>query len=410
MSFWGRFWRQAALLARHRQIAATGATAVVVVIAGCAYAAVSPGSGHQTSGQQALSHVSDNRTDTQPSKKPAPPPPKPLDVVSVTPHQGASGVNGTDAIKVTFASELSPATPLPRLSPKISGSWQVSGDTATFTPQTGYLPGTTVRVTVPVGVRGTGTHPREVLKAQTTRFTTGGYSTSRLQQLLAHLGYLPLTFHPSYSSGSIASGDAKAQLSAAYDAPSGSFGWDGDYPSELTSQWRTGEDNIVTAGAVRAFEYDQGLTMDGQAGPMVWEHLLTAVAKDQRNPHGYTYALANQGGYNESLQVWHDGRRILDTPANTGIAKAPTEDGTYPVYERLQFQHMKGTNPDGTKYNDPVWWIAYFHGGDAVHGFQRASYGSYQSLGCVELPVGTAKWIWPYLTYGTLVTVQGPVA
>jgi lipoprotein-anchoring transpeptidase ErfK/SrfK len=71
---------------------------------------------------------------------------------------------------------------------------------------------------------------------------------------------------------------------------------------------------------------------------------------------------------------------------------------------------MQGTNPDGSHYDDPVYWISYFNGGDAVHGFVRASYGFYQSDGCVELPPTTAQFIWPYLTYGTLVTVQGPVA
>ena len=71
---------------------------------------------------------------------------------------------------------------------------------------------------------------------------------------------------------------------------------------------------------------------------------------------------------------------------------------------------MKGTNPDGSKYADPVYWISYFNGGDAVHYFDRASYGFYQSLGCVELPWTPAKFIWSYLTYGTLVTVTGPVA
>ena len=409
MSFWGRFCRQAVVLARHREIAATGAAAVVVVVAGCTYAATSSGNGHQAPGQQALSKVSDNRTAASPKAKPAPPP-KPLDVESVTPGEGSTRINGTDAIKVTFASALSPTTSLPRLYPKIAGSWQVSGDTATFTPETGFQPGTTVTVTIPAGIRGAGTHPLVVTKTQKVKFTTGSYSTLRLQELLAQLGYLPYTFHPSESSGDVAAGDAKGQLSAAYDAPSGSFGLNGSYPSQLTDKWAKGESNIVQTGAVRAFENDQGLTMDGVAGPQVWAQLLTAVAKNQTNPHGYTYALATQGGDNENLRVWHDGKQILDTPANTGIAAAPTDDGTYPVYERLQFQYMQGTNPDGSKYKDPVWWIAYFHGGDAVHGFQRASYGWYQSLGCVELPVNTAKWLWPYLTYGTLVTVQGPVA
>ena len=38
---------------------------------------------------------------------------------------------------------------------------------------------------------------------------------------------------------------------------------------------------------------------------------------------------------------------------------------------------MSGTNPDGSHYSDPgVPWVSYFNGGDALHGFLRASYGS----------------------------------
>ena len=49
--------------------------------------------------------------------------------------------------------------------------------------------------------------------------------------------------------------------------------------------------------------------------------------------------------------------------------------------------------------------VSYFNGGDAVHYFARGSYGSPQSLGCVELPYTAAKQAYPYLPYGTLVTV-----
>jgi lipoprotein-anchoring transpeptidase ErfK/SrfK len=67
---------------------------------------------------------------------------------------------------------------------------------------------------------------------------------------------------------------------------------------------------------------------------------------------------------------------------------------------------MKGTNPDGTKYDDPaIPWVAYFNGGDAVHGYPRSTYGWPQSNGCVELPVSNAATVWPMDTYGTLVTV-----
>ena len=66
-----------------------------------------------------------------------------------------------------------------------------------------------------------------------------------------------------------------------------------------------------------------------------------------------------------------------------------------------------GTNPDGSHYDDPgIRWISYFNGGDAVHAFDRASFGSPQSLGCVELPLDEAAQVWPYMPIGTLVTVE----
>jgi hypothetical protein len=40
-----------------------------------------------------------------------------------------------------------------------------------------------------------------------------------------------------------------------------------------------------------------------------------------------------------------------------------------------------------------------------VHYFPRGSYGWPQSLGCVELNLSNAAQAWPYLTYGSLVTV-----
>jgi len=300
------------------------------------------------------------------------------------------------------------------LTPKIAGSWQVSGDTATFTPSYGYLPGTTVRVLIPggkTGMRGTGVPASVLNESSSTTFTTGSLSTLRLQQLLSQLGYLPLTWMPSTRTrtSSVPAGSLNAQLSAAYEPPAGTFSFKPGYPGELTSQWKTGADNVLDQGAIMAFESNQGLTMDGAAGPQVWAHLLKAAARDQRNPNGYTYALTDQH-YPETLTVWHDGKIIAKTFANTGIPGRNTQDGTFPVYLRFQFNYMDGTNPDGTKYHDPVYWISYFNGGDAVHYFARPGYGYYQSLGCVEVPWSSAKEVWGYMTYGTLVTVIGPQA
>jgi len=407
------FWGSVGQVFRHRGIAVTAGAAVLVLVGGGTFAAVSS----QRIDHGSLSNVSDSKQLAKTAGAPhkTVPPAAPLRVVSVTPAGGSHGVNGGDPVKVTFSSALAPQSPLPTLSPKISGSWQVAGDTATFTPSYGFLPGTNVTVHIPGGtggVRGAAGSAGTLTASQNDSFTTGSFSTLRMQQLLAQLGYLPLDWAPDGTSASpaVPAGDLNAQVSAAYAPPSGSFSFQPGYPGELTDQWRTGSDNMLDQGAIRAFEYDQGLTMDGVAGPQFWSYLLKAAAHGGHNPNGYTYALATQGSSNESLQVWHNGKRILDTPANTGIPESPTADGTFPVYERLQFQIMKGTNPDGSKYADPVSWIAYFNGGDAVHGFYRYSYGWYQSLGCVELPPTTAQYIWPYLTYGSLVTVQGPVA
>ena len=68
---------------------------------------------------------------------------------------------------------------------------------------------------------------------------------------------------------------------------------------------------------------------------------------------------------------------------------------------------MSGTNPDGSHYHDPgIRYISYFNGGDAIHAFNRASFGTPQSLGCVELPLASAARVWPFTPIGTLVTVE----
>ena len=109
----------------------------------------------------------------------------------------------------------------------------------------------------------------------------------------------------------------------------------------------------------------------------------------------------------ESLNLWHDGRVIFTSPGNTGIPAAPTAYGSYPVFEHIPLGTMSGTNPDGSHYDDPgIQWISYFHGGDAIHAFPRASYGTPQSLGCVELPLDAAAQVWPYTPVGTLVTIE----
>jgi peptidoglycan hydrolase-like protein with peptidoglycan-binding domain len=384
--------------ARKKSVLITAASAALVVIAGVAVLLVGPGGITLRT-----TSVASSRQDQAAHPAPA------LQVTSVTPGSSASNVNGTMPIEVSFSAPLADDSPMPKLTPAVPGSWQVQGNSAIFTPATGYAEDTTVTLSIPAGssgVRsaagakaGAGGH---LAAGFIRKFTTGSYSTLRLEQLLAQLGYLPLTWTP--SGAPVQPSDAAEQLAAAYSAPAGTFSWHSGYPSVLGTLWSEGSDNMIVTGAIRAFQNQEGLTMDGEAGQQVWSDLLKAVADGHDNADGYTYALASQSEP-ETLTIWHDGRQVLQSLANTGIPAAPTADGTFPVYEKLQFQIMQGTNPDGSRYADPVYWVSYFNGGDAVHYFDRGSYGFQQSLGCVELPMSSAKTAYHYLSYGSLVTV-----
>jgi lipoprotein-anchoring transpeptidase ErfK/SrfK len=317
-------------------------------------------------------------------------------LLSVSPASGSSGINGTNDITVTFSEPLPAAAPMPTVYPAIAGTWQREGDTAVFTPSTGFVAGTRVTVSVPAA-DGT------VRSGYKSSFSTAEYSTLRLQQLLAQLGYLPMSWRPDLGAG-IDNGSAAAQLAAAYAPPPGTFTVDGGYPSGLYSFWQQGSANLLDKGAITGFEADHGLTPNGVASPAVWAALLKAAAAGVDNTHGYSYAIANQGSP-ETLTIWHNGRQAFSSLANTGIASDPTPVGTFPVYLKLPYQVMEGTNPDGSFYADPVQWVSYFSGGSAVHYIARGSYGYPQSLGCVELPYSSAEEAYPILPYGTLVTV-----
>ena len=173
--------------------------------------------------------------------------------------------------------------------------------------------------------------------------------------------------------------------------------------------WSEGYENVITKGAVMDFENQNGLTVDGLAGARVWTELLADVASGKVDADPYTYVVVSKQ-LPESLTVFDNGAPALaNIPVNTGAPGADTVDGTFPVFEHVTSSRMQGTNPDGTTYDDPnVPWAAYFNGGDALHGFVRATYGTPQSNGCVEMRISDAAKVWPLAPIGTLVTVVGP--
>lgn len=292
---------------------------------------------------------------------------------------------------------------MPVVSPSGSGSWEtVNAHTIRFVPSGyGYGLGATVSVDLPAGIElvgGTNTATDPVGK-----WTVPAGSTLRLQELLADLGYLPVSFT---SAGSDVANTVAVQEAAASDPPSGKFSWRySNTPSSLTTQWSAGTYGELTTGALMAFENDHGLDPDGVAGATVWKALIQAEIAGQKSTFGYTYVHVSETDP-ERVVVWHNGKNVVTGLVNTGVAGATTQTGTFAVFEHLRTTTMSGTNVDGSTYKDPgIPWVSYFNGGDALHGYIRASYGWPQSNGCVEMPYALAAQVWPYTPVGTIVQV-----
>lgn len=292
----------------------------------------------------------------------------------------------------------------PRLYPSTPGHWYTANShTLAFAPAgMGAAFGTHLRAQLPHSVSVTG--PGGLRTTSQIEWTVPPGSTVRLHQLLAQAGYLPLVWHPD---GAPVAHTTSAELQAAVDPPAGSFDWRyGNTPHQLKAMWSPGQASVITKGAVMKFENNNGMTVDGEPGATVWRKLIEdAVAgKRLREPYSYVYV---QREVPETMTLWSAGRTVITSPANTGISGAETELGTFPVFEHLPETTMSGTNPDGSHYEDPgIKWVSYFNGGDALHNFDRASFGSPQSLGCVELPLAASAEIYPYTPIGTLVTVE----
>ena len=154
------------------------------------------------------------------------------------------------------------------------------------------------------------------------------------------------------------------------------------------------------------FQSVNNLPATGNTDTATWLSLVASVKQHRFDPMSYNVVFI-QKGLPQSLRLFANGKVSFTTPVNTGISVMPTASGTFPVYLRYVTQTMSGTNPNGTHYSDPgIPWVSYFNGGDALHGFIRASYGWPQSLGCVEMTFANAAVLWPQTPIGTLVTVQ----
>ncbi len=327
----------------------------------------------------------------------------PLTLVSSVPATGAQGVASDTTLSVSFSEPVELGKVRPTLSPQIAGAWvQSRPDTLSYRLASPFIPGTEQTVTIPGGTDGLRAKDGATLASSSSvRFGVAGGDVLRVQQLLAEEGYLPLSFVPS------ARAPARSEL--ARNQP-GTFSWRwSTLPVQLTSQWSQGTDNVITTAAIESFESQNGLGVDGEPGPAFWAALVNDFVNHKTSAVPYVYVLVNKA-LPENLTLWNNGHaQFVGIPVNSGAPGADTTDGTFAVFEHVRFSDMKGTNPDGTTYNDPnVPYASYFNGGDALHGFIRATYGSPQSNGCVEMSYADAALVWPLTPVGTLVTVEGP--
>ena len=329
-------------------------------------------------------------------------------LVGLAGTSAGAGVATRVAARASVTGAMSASMPLVRLAlstpvaasqlpplvvhPALATSWQQIGPREVQAVASGMIAPVRYVIDVPTTLSCT---TRCRVLAVVSHDASAGVDVTWEDQLLATLGYLPVTFTP---------------LTTASDPVQkvpGTYTWAyPNLPAGLANQWRVGGANVILTGALMSFQNDHHLATTGVADATTWNALLSAVRAHDVSAHPYNYVLVSMASP-EQLTLYVAGQARFHTLVNTGISVSSTATGTYPVYLRYTSQTMSGTNPDGTHYSDPgIPWVSYFNGGDALHGFIRATYGWPQSLGCVEMPFAAAKTIWPSTPIGTLVTVS----
>ncbi len=329
-------------------------------------------------------------------------------VLAASPAPGGK-IAPASPIYLTFSKPVSEVlgSRRPALSPATAGHWHVTDShTLEFRPSGFGLPlGTQLHATLPRTVAIAGANSRTLTKTSAVSWTVPPGSTERLHELLAQAGYLPVVWHA--ANGHSVAHTPSAEAAAATEPPAGSFTWRySNTPHQLKEKWSPTQATVLTKGAVMKFENENGMPVDGEPGPAVWRKMMANAIAGKRLKEGYSYVYVHRE-VPETATLWSAGRTVISAPANTGISGAETELGSFPVFEHLPETTMSGTNPDGSHYEDPgIKWVSYFNGGDALHNFNRSSFGSPQSLGCVELPLAASAEIYKYTPIGTVVTVE----
>ncbi|HEX4114459.1 MAG TPA: L,D-transpeptidase [Solirubrobacteraceae bacterium] len=365
--------------------------------------------------------------------------------LTALPHR--SIVDGTLPLRVRLSAPPASFSPRPTLSPAVAGTWTTHGDSEIFTPATTLDPCASYTLTIPAASTAVAHSP--LAKQRTIALSVQCPSTRGLQQTLARLGYLPYGEHSSTrarafeaevaqardvgattdatgqtTSGASDTATAASPITEDKQASASSYSSaqvarrvtaiDAFDPSPEAPDVRVsdappleyGQLDETTKGALMVFQSEHEIEPSGNPEAATWKALLRAAEKHERDPSPYTFVTVAES-LPETLEVHRGNHVAFSTPANTGVPGAETAQGIFPIYSRFVSTTMTGTDVDGTKYTVPdVPWVNYFNGGDAVHGYPRASYGFPQSNGCVELPIEAAAQVYPMLEIGDIVEVS----
>lgn len=112
---------------------------------------------------------------------------------------------------------------------------------------------------------------------------------------------------------------------------------------------------------------------------------------------------------------------VHDSPVVTGIqylAADLTPTGTYHIYGKQRDLTLTGSDTTGS-WSDPVsYWMPFLRNQYGTYGFHDATWRANSdfgnispdsadaSHGCVELPLGSAQWLYDWAKVGTTVTIE----
>jgi len=296
------------------------------------------------------------------------------------------------------------SSPLPILSPTTAGSWRTNGATLTFTPSTDLAPLGEIAITVPGGPAGVvgsgGRQPANPLWSSSgSRTDQSSVSRSSSPCSATHRS-------PGRRQDTDRAEQHRWPSSLRSTTRPGRYSWrDNGWPARLRATVAAGIEQHLHARAHHSFQADHGLVPNGDVEAGVWTSLIDALAANTVNTGGYNTRSLTQAdpqsltilprrGRRPSQSREHRHRRVSDARRHvprlhavsaTGHARHEPGRaalcGPGPVHRVLQRQSTR------------------------VHYMDRATTGIPQSLGCVELPLADAARAWPYLAYGTLVTI-----